>query len=418
MAFTGSAPNKTYQRTDGVRTGSAVNVTARANGSNDTAELADARENDMADALSTSWQINGDNQPSANLPMNDKKFTGLAAGTAANDSVRLSQIQASSLIYGEAGGTANAITITTTPTFTPIEGTMVVFIAEADNSGATTVNVNATSTLALQFGGAACTGGEVNNGQAHIIVNDGTQWQLVNPARLFDIEALAKTDGNIIVGNGTAWVAESGATARTSLGLGTGDSPQFTGVNIGDAADTTLTRASAGVVAVEGVNLLRATQNLADVSSAATAFANIKQAASDTATGAIEIATVAEMEAGTDNTRAVVPGRQHRHQSAAKLWGYVTVSGGTPVLSAGHNILTVNDGGVGNLGVVIDEDFSSVAYSIPASGNTADFGSVNTSVNLLSGTQTAASFQLLCQESDGDNSDPVAYHFSGFGDQA
>jgi hypothetical protein len=37
---------------------------------------------------------------------------------------------------------------------------------------------------------------------------------------LNDIAALAVTDGNIIVGDGTNWVAESGATARTSLGLG------------------------------------------------------------------------------------------------------------------------------------------------------------------------------------------------------
>jgi hypothetical protein len=36
---------------------------------------------------------------------------------------------------------------------------------------------------------------------------------------LTDLAALAKTDGNVIVGNGSAWVAESGATARTSLGL-------------------------------------------------------------------------------------------------------------------------------------------------------------------------------------------------------
>ena len=35
------------------------------------------------------------------------------------------------------------------------------------------------------------------------------------------IAALAVTDGNFIVGNGTTWVAENGATARTSLGLGT-----------------------------------------------------------------------------------------------------------------------------------------------------------------------------------------------------
>lgn len=38
-------------------------------------------------------------------------------------------------------------------------------------------------------------------------------------ADLAAIAALAKTDGNIMVGNGTTWVAESGSTARTSLGV-------------------------------------------------------------------------------------------------------------------------------------------------------------------------------------------------------
>jgi hypothetical protein len=52
-------------------------------------------------------------------------------------------------------------------------------------------------------------------------------------AALTAIAALAVTDGNIIVGNGSTWVAESGATARTSLGLGTGDSPTFTAVTAG-----------------------------------------------------------------------------------------------------------------------------------------------------------------------------------------
>jgi hypothetical protein len=39
-------------------------------------------------------------------------------------------------------------------------------------------------------------------------------------ADLTVLGGLAKTDGNFIVGNGSTWVAESGATARTSLGLG------------------------------------------------------------------------------------------------------------------------------------------------------------------------------------------------------
>ncbi len=58
---------------------------------------------------------------------------------------------------------------------------------------------------------------------------------------------LSSADGNFIVGSGSGWVVESGNTARTSLGLGTGDSPQFAGLNItgnttlGDAAGDTVT---------------------------------------------------------------------------------------------------------------------------------------------------------------------------------
>jgi hypothetical protein len=46
--------------------------------------------------------------------------------------------------------------------------------------------------------------------------------------------------------------ASTAAGAATNLGLGTGDSPQFTAVNVGHASDTTITRSSAGVIAVEG----------------------------------------------------------------------------------------------------------------------------------------------------------------------
>ena len=62
------------------------------------------------------------------------------------------------------------------------------------------------------------------------------------------------SDGQMIVGDGTTDpVAESGTTLRTSVGVGTGDSPQFTGIELGHATDTTITRSAAGVIAVEGV---------------------------------------------------------------------------------------------------------------------------------------------------------------------
>jgi hypothetical protein len=46
--------------------------------------------------------------------------------------------------------------------------------------------------------------------------------------------------------------ASTASGARDNLGLGTANSPQFTGVEIGNSSDTTLTRSSAGVAAVEG----------------------------------------------------------------------------------------------------------------------------------------------------------------------
>ena len=63
--------------------------------------------------------------------------------------------------------------------------------------------------------------------------------------------------GDMLSANNLSDVANA-ATSATNLGLGTGDSPQFTGVNVGHASDTTITRASAGVIAVEGSNVLLA----------------------------------------------------------------------------------------------------------------------------------------------------------------
>ena len=78
-------------------------------------------------------------------------------------------------------------------------------------------------------------------------------------AQLADVAGLAVTNGGMIVGDGSNFVLETGATLRTSMGVGTGDSPQFTAVNVGAASDTTLARSSAGVLSIEGNILYHAT---------------------------------------------------------------------------------------------------------------------------------------------------------------
>lgn len=108
----------------------------------------------------------------------------------------------------------------------------------------------ATTTLTA-FGRSIIDDADEATFKATVNLEIGTDVQAYS-ARLADIAGLTASDGNIIVGDGANWVAESGATARTSLGLGTGDSPQFTGIELGHATDTTITRSSAGVIAVEG----------------------------------------------------------------------------------------------------------------------------------------------------------------------
>lgn len=69
------------------------------------------------------------------------------------------------------------------------------------------------------------------------------------------VGGLTPTDSNFIVGNGSTWIVESGATVRTSLGLGTGDSPTFvTGTFTDLVVDTNLFKTNSATNCV-GINV-------------------------------------------------------------------------------------------------------------------------------------------------------------------
>ena len=215
MPWGGSAPNQTYTRSDGTRTGTAVNATAKNNGANNTAILADNRENDFATALNLVLKRDGGNSPTADLPMNSHKLTGMSAGSARTDSLRIDQVQDGDLVYAEASGTKNAIVLTTTPTCSPVEGMVIGFFAEFDSDSTVTVDLNGNGNVDLQYIGASLVGGEIQNGQFHSVAFDGTQWQLVNPYVNPTIIGAQPLDADL-----TAYAALSsaGMVARTGAG--------------------------------------------------------------------------------------------------------------------------------------------------------------------------------------------------------
>ena len=116
----------------------------------------------------------------------------------------------------------------------------------------------------------------VGTGSGDVAAGDHTHASLYQPLDS-DLTALAglSTTGLIErTGDGTAGIVTittagkailddaDAATQRTTLGLGTDNSPQFTAVNIGHASDTTIARVSAGVVSVEGVTVATASNTL------------------------------------------------------------------------------------------------------------------------------------------------------------
>lgn len=110
------------------------------------------------------------------------------------------------------------------------------------------------------------------------------------------LTSTAYVGGNLVFNDGSGYICILNHTSGAGTEPGTG------------ASWTTYwelfaQQGSAGA----GTGDMLGANNLSDVVSASTAFTNIKQAASDTATGVVELATNAEAQTGTDTTRALTP---------------------------------------------------------------------------------------------------------------
>ena len=117
-----------------------------------------------------------------------------------------------STLTNDAGYTTNAGTVTSVALSGGTTG-LTVTGSPITSSGTITL----AGTLAIANGGTGSTTASAARTALGVAIGSDVQ---AYDAGLDDIAGLAVTNGNFIVGDGTNWVAESGATARTSLGLG------------------------------------------------------------------------------------------------------------------------------------------------------------------------------------------------------
>jgi hypothetical protein len=183
MPFIGSAPNKTFQRTDGTRTGAEVWQEAKAVGRKVRADDHDVHDEDLGDAISALWLRDGGNQPTADLPLNSFKFTGVGNASARTHFPAVGQVQDASLIHAVDSG-ADTRTATLSPAITAYAtGMLLVLKAASANTGSATLNVNSVGAKTIKKGLAGASNldaGDIKAGQIGLYAYDGANLQKLN----------------------------------------------------------------------------------------------------------------------------------------------------------------------------------------------------------------------------------------------
>lgn len=151
-------------------------------------------------------------------------------------------------------------------------------------------------------------------------------------AQLADVAGLTPTDGNFIVGDGYNFVAESGATARTSLGLGTiatqsassvtltggtingiiiggttASAGTFTNISLEDATNQLTLDSDGTFSGTISLDTLSANRTYTFPDETGT-IVTTALTSSDSQAGIVELATSSEVNTSTDTSKAITPG--------------------------------------------------------------------------------------------------------------
>ena len=144
---------------------------------------------DLGTGLTTALTKDGQTTPTANIPMGTYKITGLGAGTATTDAVRLGQLQNFGINTLITVAGTDTITGTVSPSLTAYTaGQIFSFVVGTTNTGAVTLNIDGLGAKAVTRTGAiALVAGAMVTGQVALVEYDGTRFQLLDPNAFTDL---------------------------------------------------------------------------------------------------------------------------------------------------------------------------------------------------------------------------------------
>ena len=207
MPFSGA----TFSRTDGTRTGSTVWTQAKDAGVKIVSSGHDTHDQDIAGGLNSLLLKNGNNTPTANLPMATYKHTGVGNGSARTDYLAVGQLQDSAVTCAAATvSSSNVYVATLSPAVTAYTTGMTVRLEfAAINTASATINLNSVGAKTIKdLYGNALIGGELTAGGIMTLIYDGTDMLIAgdNPLR----GCLVSTKGQTLTHNTVtqcAWVS-------------------------------------------------------------------------------------------------------------------------------------------------------------------------------------------------------------------
>ena len=340
-----------------------------------------------------------------------KRLIGVTKTDGSANLERVSNIERTgfSAVWPDSGA-ADAYVITPIPALTAYaSGARFSFIAENACTGATTINVSALGTKAIQLRGSALTGVEIGAAKHVTVEYSAGAFQIVSGATAAAASATAAgivelaTNAEVTTGSDTARaVTPAGLHQKTSSATAVGLVELATDAEVTTGSDTARAVTPAGLhqktASATAVGLIELAIDAevttgSDTARAVTPAGLHQKTSSATAVGLVELATVAEVLAGSDTSRAAtsagVFGPRHEHRSVTNsiTAGSTQTQAGATAMTTGYNRVTVSgtDGdGVklptateGLIVHVVNDDSAQTIKIWPATSDAVDGGSAN-----------------------------------------